>query len=61
MNQAILLTSETDIDFMIHGILPVEFLGQTVYITTSHACILIIMLIMIGFAIAANRKMKHAT
>ena len=61
MNQAILLTSETDIDFMIHGIIPVEFLGQTVYITTSHACILIIMLIMVGFAIAANRKMKHAT
>ncbi|MBE5888349.1 MAG: F0F1 ATP synthase subunit A [Lachnospiraceae bacterium] len=46
---------------MIHGIIPVEFLGQTVWITTSHACILIVMMIMIVFAIIANRKLKKAT
>ena len=45
MNQGILLSA--DIDFMIHGILPVNFFGQTVYITTSHACIVIVMAIMI--------------
>lgn len=61
MNQAILLSASSDIDFMIHGIIPVEFLGQTVWITTSHACILIVMMIMIGFAIIANRKLKKAT
>ena len=61
MNQAILLSSSENIDFMIHGIIPVEFLGQTVWITTSHACILIVMAIMIVFAIIANRKLKKAT
>ena len=61
MNQAILLSETANIDFMIHGIIPVEFLGQTVWITTSHACILIVMAIMIGFAIIANRKLKKAT
>ena len=60
MNQAILL-SESNIDFMIHGIVPVEFLGQTVWITTSHACILIVMAIMITFFIVANRILKKAT
>ena len=61
MNQAILLSSSDNIDFMIHGIIPVEFLGQTVWITTSHACILIVMAIMIVFAFIANRKLKKAT
>ena len=60
MNQAILMSS-SNIDFMIQGIVPIEFLGQTVYLTTSHACILIVMMIMIVFAIIANRKLKKAT
>ena len=61
MNQAILLESNADnIDFMIHGIIPVNFFGQQVWITTSHACILIVMAIMIIFAIVANRKLKKA-
>ena len=61
MNQAILLSDSSNIDFMIHGIIPLEFFGQTVWITTSHACIIIIMAIMIIFAIVANRKLKKAT
>jgi len=61
VNQAILLSDTSNVDFMIHGIIPVEFLGQTVWITTSHACILIVMMIMIVFAIIANRKLKKAT
>ena len=61
MNQAILLSSDSDIDFMIHCIAPIKIFGQTVYFTTSHACILIIMAIMVIFAIVANRKMAHAT
>lgn len=63
MNPAILLTAEesSEIDFMIHGIIPVNFFGTTVYITTSHACILIVMLIMIIFGIIAHHKLKHAT
>ena len=53
MNQAILLSQSNDIDFMIHGIIPLEFMGTTVWITTSHACILIVMAIIIGFCAAA--------
>ena len=61
MNQAILLASNADnIDFMIHGIFSVNFFGQKVWITTSHACILIIMAIMVIFAVIANRKLKKA-
>lgn len=62
MNPAILLSSSADnIDFMIHGIFSVNFFGNKVWVTTSHACILIVMAIMIIFAIVANRKMKKAT
>ncbi len=60
MNQMILLTDDTNIDFMIHGIFSIKIFGQTVWITDSHACILVVMLIMIVFAFIANRKMKHA-
>ena len=61
MNQAILLASNADnIDFMIHGIFSVNFFGQKVWITTSHACILIIMAILVIFAVIANRKLKKA-
>ena len=61
MNQAILLSDTSNIDFMIHGIIPVNFLGQQVWITTSHACIFIIMAVMLIFAVIANRKLKKAT
>ena len=61
MNQAILLESNADnIDFMIHGIFRIKVFGQEVWITTSHACILIVMAIMVIFAIVANRKLKKA-
>ena len=59
MNQAILLSA--DIDFMIHGIFSFRLFGQEVWITTSHACILIILLFMIAFAVIANRKLRHAS
>lgn len=53
-------SSEPEVDFMIHGLFSYELFGQTVWITTSHVCILIVLLILIGFAIAANITMKHA-
>ena len=46
-----------NIDFMIHGIFSYEIFGHTVWITTSHVCILIVLLLMLGLAIAANRTM----
>ena len=55
------LSSADEIDFMIHGLFKYSFFGHEVWITTSHVCILIVMLIIIGFAIAANLAMKKAT
>ena len=55
-----LLSSGADIDFMIHGLFSYKLFGHEVWITTSHVCILIVMLILIGFSIAANRKIRHA-
>lgn len=62
MSNAILMESGADnIDFMIHGVFSYEIFGQTVWITTSHICILIVMLLLVAFAAVANHKMKHAT
>ena len=61
MGQGILLTSGgADIDFMVHGVFSYELFGHTVWITTTHVCVLIVMLVIIGFCIAANRAVKHA-
>ena len=46
---------------MIHGVFFFVLFGQTVWITTTHVCVLIVFLIIIGFCIAANRAVKHAT
>lgn len=62
MNNAILMSSAADnIDFMIHGIYSYELFGQTLWITTSHVCILIVMLLLFIFCLVANRTMKRAT
>lgn len=62
MSNAILMSeSANDIDFMIHNLVPVNFFGTEVYITSSHACIVIVLLIMVIFALIANRKIKRAT
>ncbi len=61
MEHEILMASGTDVDFMIHGLFSYELFGQTFWITTSHVCILIVMLILIGFALVVNRRMKRAT
>ena len=37
-----------------------SFFGHEVWITTTHVCVLIVMLLIIGFAIAANRQMAKA-
>ena len=60
MEQEILAASGSNIDFMIHGLFSYELFGQTFWITTSHVCTLIVMLILTGFALAVNIKMRHA-
>ena len=59
MRQGILLSA--DIDFMVHGVFSYEIFGQTVWITTTHICLLIIVLALIGLAAVINRVMKRAT
>ena len=54
MGEGILL-SAADIDFMVRGVFSYELFGQTVWITTTHVCVLIVMLVIIGFCFAANR------
>ncbi len=62
MEQGVLLTSGgADIDFMVHGVFSYELFGQTIWITTTHVCVLIVMLVIVGFCIAANRAVRHAT
>ena len=61
MGQGILLSSSDELDFMIHGVFQYNFFGHPVWITTTHICLLIVMLVIIGFAVAANITMKKAT
>lgn len=60
MGQGILLSASSDIDFMVQGVFSYELFGQTVWITTTHVCVLIVMLVITCFCIAANRAVKHA-
>lgn len=60
MEHGILLSGGSDVDFMVHGIFKYSFFGHEVWITTTHVCILFVMLILIAFALAANRCMKRA-
>ena len=55
-----LLASDTEVDFSIHHLFGYEFLGQTVYITTSHICMFLVMATLVVFALVARRKIVHA-
>ena len=55
-----LAASQKDVDFSIHHLVPYQFMGQTVYLTTSHVCMLIIILAIMIFALIARRKFMHA-
>lgn len=61
MAQGILLTAGSDIDFMIHGVFSYNFFGNQVWITTTHMCLLIILLVLLIFGIFARRAMLKAT
>ena len=61
MAQGILLSAENEIDFMIHGIFSYNFFGNEVWITTTHMCMLIVLLVLIIFGIFARRAMLKAT
>lgn len=48
-------------DFMVHGVFSYELFGQTVWITTTHVCLLIVVLLLSLFFCVAGRVMKRAT
>ena len=47
MMTGIWLGGAADIDFMVHGVFPYEFFGHTVWITTTHICLLIVLLVIL--------------
>lgn len=49
-----------DVDFMIKGLFSYKLFGQEVWITSSHVCTFIVMLILVIFAVCANRVIKKA-
>lgn len=60
MAQGILLSAENEIDFMIHGVFSYDFFGNTVWITTTHMCMLIVLMVLIIFGFFARRAMLKA-
>lgn len=61
MTQGILLSSGVTESFMVKGVFKYTLFGQEVWITTTHICLLIVMLVLITFSICASRAMKHAS
>ena len=61
MGQGILLSGADEVDFMIHGVFSYELFGQTLWITTSHVCAVIVFLVILLFIFAGNRAMKKGT
>lgn len=60
-NLAILAAGNANVDFMIKGVFSYELFGQKVWITTTHICTLIVLMVIIGFAIFAKKCMEKAT
>lgn len=61
MAQGILLSADNEIDFMIHGVFKYNFFGNEVWITTTHMCMLIVLLVLFIFGVFARRAMLNAT
>ena len=51
MGTGFLLSAADNIDFMVHGIFQYELFGQTLWITTTHACLFIVMMIIVIFCL----------
>lgn len=61
MTYGILLVGSSDVDVMVHGLLKYKFFGHEVWLTTTHVSLLLVVLILCGFSIAAGRAMKKGT
>lgn len=49
-----------DVDFMIQGLFSFELFGQEIWISTTHVCMLIVTVLILILAFAADRRMKGA-
>lgn len=58
LSQSVFLTQNVDIG--ITGYFHFEVGGQTLWITTTHVCLLIVMIVLTVFALFANRAIKKA-
>ena len=47
--------SGSDVDFMVHGLIPLRFMGGQVWITTTHVTTLIVMIFILILAAAARK------
>lgn len=54
----LLLTSTGDVDLMIHGLLEFQLFGQSLWLTTTHVSVLIIMVGLMIFATIVRAKLK---
>ena len=54
------IVAADDIDFFIHRLVPLNFFGTTVYLTTTHVCELIIIVAILIFALFARYAIMHA-
>lgn len=57
MTKMILATGQS-VDFMIHGLIEIELFGQKLWITTTHVSLVIVMLLIIGFALFVRSRLK---
>lgn len=60
MRAGFLLAASGDVDFMIHGLFKYRLFGQEFWITTTHVSILVVMLVLFVFALAANLSRANA-
>lgn len=60
MGQGILLSGGENIDFMIHGVFSYNLFGQEVWITTSHICLFIVVLVLLLFFIIGGSVFRKA-
>ena len=55
-----LILASEDLDFMIHGVFSYTLFGQELWITTTHVCLLLVILVILTFCIFANKTIKNA-
>ena len=53
--------SGSDVDFMVHGLIPLRFMGGQVWITTTHVTTLIVMIFILILAAAARKAILEGS